>query len=81
MSKLHNLDIPADVQQGILVARVWPGTPASDLLKKNDIIVKIDEEPVKSSSQVYDMVQKGKPLNIEVIRGQRRLEISVTPDH
>ena len=81
MSKFFGNDIPVDVQQCVYVARVWPGTPASDCLKKGDIIVKIDKEPVTSSSQVYDMVQKGKPLNIEVIRGQRRLKIQVTPDH
>jgi len=78
MSMYHIL---TDVQQGVLVAGVWPGTPASGLLEMGDIIVKIDKEPVTSSSQVYDMVQKGKPLNIEVIRGQRRLKIQVTPDH
>jgi len=84
MSKLHDIDIPADVQQGVFVARVWPGTPASGCLQKNDIIVKIDEVPVVSSSQVYDMVQKGKLLNIEVIRGREgRVRFQVTPrlDH
>jgi len=73
--------IPADVQKGVFLARVWPGSPANEAgLQMNDIIVKIDKTPIISSSQVYDIIQKGKPLSIEVIRGQQRLKIIVTPE-
>lgn len=72
-------DVPMDVE-GVLLARVWPHSPASDAgLQTNDIIVKIDKIPITSSRQVYDLVQKGKPLCIEVVRGQEKLEITVTP--
>ena len=36
-------------------------------LQVSDIIVKIDNTPIISTQQVYDIVQKGKPLKIEVI--------------
>ena len=74
-------DIPIDVQRGVFLARVWPGSPANEAgLQTNDIIVKIDRTPVSSSSQVYDMVQKGKPISIEIIRGFQKLKIVVTPE-
>ena len=74
-------DIPTDALNGVLLLRVWPGSPASDAgLQVDDIIVKIDKTPITSSSQVYDMVQKGKPLSIEVVRGQQKLRINITPE-
>ena len=74
-------DIPMDVQEGVFLARVWPGSPASNAgLQTNDIIVRIDKTPITSSSQVYDMVQKGKPLSIEVVRGWQKLKIVITPE-
>ena len=76
---LHN--IPTNALNGVLLLRVWPGSPASDAgLQVDDIIVKIDKTPITSSSQVYDMVQKGKPLSIEVVRGQQKLRINITPE-
>ena len=74
-------NIPMDVQEGVFLARVWPGSPASNAgLQTNDIIVRIDRTPITSSSQVYDMVQKGKPLSVEVVRGQQKFKIMVTPE-
>ena len=74
-------NIPMDIQNGVFLVRVWSGSPASDAgLLMNDIIVKIDGTPIISSRQVYDMVQKGKPLSIEVVRGQQKLRINITPE-
>ena len=75
------LDLPADIQKGVFIITVWPGSPASEAgLQMNDIIVKVDKTPITSTGQIYDMVQKGKPLSIEVIRGQQKLKIIVTPE-
>ena len=74
-------DIPKDLQNGVFLDKVYPGSPASDAgLQVNDIIVKINGTPITSSNQVIDMVQKGKPLNIEVVRGPQLLKITVTPE-
>ena len=74
-------DIPAHVQNGVFLARVWPNSPANKAgLQANDIIVKINKTHITSSSQIYDMVQKGKSLTIEVIRGHQKLNIVVTPE-
>ena len=77
--KLHG--VPVDVQTGVYLARVWRGSPAHQAgLQVNDIIVKIDNTPITSTRQVYDIVQKGKPLKIEVIRGGRTITIPVKPE-
>jgi len=77
--KLHG--VPADVQTGVYLARVWYGNPAHRAgLQVNDIMVKIDGTPVTSTRQVYDIVQKGKPLKIEVIRGGQTITIPVKPE-
>ena len=80
LDSLHIMyGVPVDLE-GVLLVRVWPHSPASDAgLQTNDIIVRIDKKPITSSSQVYDMVQKGKPLSIEVVRGQETHEVTVTP--
>ena len=71
--------VPMDLE-GVILMKVWPNSPASDAgLQVYDIIVKIDGTPITSASQVYDMVKNGKPLSIEVIRGQEKHEITVTP--
>ena len=74
-------DIPMDVLNGVLLLRVWPGSPASKAgLQTYDIIVKINETPITSSSQLYDTVQKGKLFSVEVVRGQQKLRINITPE-
>ena len=75
-------DIPMDVlQNGVLLLRVWSGSPASNAgLQVDDIIVKINGTPITSPSQLYDVVQKGKPFSVEVMRGQQKLKITVTPE-
>ena len=78
----HSLhDLPADIQKGVLIVDVWPGSAASEAgLQMNDIIVKVDKTPITSTGQIYDMIQKGKPLSIKVIRGQLKLKMIVTPE-
>ena len=77
--RIHS--IPMGVQNGVFLARVWPDSPANDAgLQVNDIIIKIDRTPITSARQVNDMVQKNKPLNVEVIRGQQKLRINITPE-
>ena len=73
--------VPTDVQTGAYLARVWHGSPAHRAgLQVNDIIVKIDNTPITSTQQVYDIVQKGNALRIEVIRGGQTIAITVKPE-
>ena len=77
--KLHG--VPDDVQTGVYLVRVWNGSPAYLAgLQVNDIIVKIDDTSVTSTQQVYNIVQKGKPLRIKVIRGGQTHTINVKPE-
>ena len=77
--RVHN--IPMDVQNGVFLARVWPDSPADDAgLQMNDIIIKIDRTPITSARQVNHMVQKDKPLSVEVIRDEEKLRIDITPE-
>ena len=74
-------NIPKDVQKGVFLNKVHPGGPASNAgLKTNDIIVKINGKPITSSNEVDDMVKKGEPFTVEVVRGQQTLRINITPE-
>ena len=77
--KVH--DIPMDVQKGVFLNKVYPDSPASDAgLQTNDIIVKINGKPITSSNEVDDMVKKGEPFTVEVVRGREKLTITITPE-
>ena len=77
--KVH--DIPMAVQSGVLLDEVHPNSPASDAgLQANDIIVKINGKQITSSNEVDDMVQKGTPFTVEVVRGRKKLKIVITPE-
>jgi S1-C subfamily serine protease len=68
------------IKNGVLLAEVSPGTPADRSgLKKGDIIVKMDSKDVYKSSDIYNAVQIGKMIEFEVIRGNEKKLICVTP--
>ena len=74
-------DVPPDICEGIFLANVWPGSPADKAgLMKGDIIVKINNQKVKSSREVYQMVQLGQLLQLEVVRGKKMKYIKVRPE-
>lgn len=73
--------IPSEIEQGVLVAQVWPSSVAAQAgLKKADIIVRINGVEITSSRQVYSMVQSGKRLHMEIIRNFERKTISLVPE-
>ena len=45
-----------------------------------DVIVEINGQPVKCTSDIYRFVQQGQLLQIRVHRGQQQVVVNVTPD-
>lgn len=73
--------MPSEVDKGVLVAQVWPSSVAAQAgLKKGDLIVRINGKDVISSRQVYDIVQTGKRLHMEIIRNSSRKTITLAPE-
>jgi HtrA serine peptidase 2 len=71
-----------DVDYGVLVYRVIVGSPAyNGGLRPGDIITKINDEEVKSASDVYAAVEKSKTLKLSVQRGtEATITFTVTPE-
>lgn len=82
------------VNKGALIQRVYPGSPADmaglkggatpvtdglvRLLIGGDVIVSIDKEPVKSSQDLLDIVNKkkvGQEISIGIYRGKQYMEL------
>jgi S1-C subfamily serine protease len=69
---------PLTVQKGVLIGEVVPGSPAEQVgLRKGDVIVEIDGQPIRDAEQVQQLVDAagvGKTLTLRVIRdGQVRI--------
>ncbi|PIK91723.1 serine protease [Synechococcus sp. 65AY6Li] len=69
---------PLTVQEGVLIGEVVPGSPAEQVgLRKGDVIVEIDGQPIRDAEQVQQLVDAtgvGKTLTLRVIRdGQVRI--------
>ena len=70
-----------DVTHGVFLPRVWSNGPAARAgLQRGDVIVSVNGEDVHSSNELYKMVQTGKKLEMEVVRGSNRLSITVRPE-
>lgn len=74
-------ELAGEVAEGVIVQRIEPGTPAaqSDLLPA-DIIVKVDDVPVKSPREVQQQVLKhkiGATVKLDVMRAGKPLRVLV----
>lgn len=73
--------LPPGVNRGVLLANVWPGSPADHAgLMKGDVIVRINNKDIKSSSDVFEIIQSGGSLNVEIIRENIKRILVVTPE-
>lgn len=75
-----NVRVPnfPDVDGGVFVYKVIPGTPAHiGGVLAGDIIIEISGRQIKSAADVYDAVEKSEILNVVVIRGQTKKTIAI----
>ncbi len=78
-----HLDLPTG--EGLLVADVVPNSPASKAgLKKNDILLRANDTPLKAMTDLVDLVgtegEKKSQIALEVFRRGERETIYVTPE-
>ena len=73
-----------NVPQGIKITRIKPNTSVSQCgLKRNDIVVKFDQEKVKDLYEfrlVVSECQIGMQYPIKVLRQQQKITLNVTID-
>ena len=73
--------LPSDVTHGVLLVSVWPNGAASRAgLLDGDVIMSINGRPVRTSREVHELVQRGQPLKMEVVRGNSHIQLTVHPE-
>ncbi len=71
---------PKEVNHGVFLANVWPnGAAAKAGLQRGDVIIRINGKDIQSSNQVYELVQSGKALTMEIVRGGHWKTVTVHP--
>ena len=67
--------------EGVLVVRVLPNTPAEiGGIRRGDVIVKVNNEPVQDPNQLQSMVENSgvnQYLKFSIIRGRQNLELNI----
>lgn len=80
-STMLRTTLPKEVSHGVFLANVWPnGAAAKGGLQRGDVIVRINGQEIHSSNQVYELVQSGKSLTMEVVRGVQWKTFTVHPE-
>lgn len=78
-----NLGFVLEAQEGVLVVRVLPDSPAAAAgMRAGDIIQSIAGQPVESAEAVQNRVSEsrvGQPLPVKVNRGGKTVDLTVTP--
>ncbi|MBE9199635.1 MULTISPECIES: HhoA/HhoB/HtrA family serine endopeptidase [unclassified Nodularia (in: cyanobacteria)] len=85
LAKQNNTDPNSPIQipeiNGVLVMRVIPNSPAANAgVRRGDVIVQIDREPVTSADKLQNLVDNsrlGQLLNVKVQRGNQIQLLSV----
>lgn len=79
-----NIGLTVNEKEGVLVARVMANSPAArDGLRAGDVILKVNEQVVKDSAEVQEIVENGKigsPMAIALSRNGQMLTVSVRPE-
>jgi putative serine protease PepD len=75
-------DDPTSGQPGALVTSITPGSPAAQAgIKAADVIVQIDDQPIRSYTELVAQVRRHRPndkVQIKLTRGTTPMTISVT---
>ncbi|KAJ8396947.1 hypothetical protein AAFF_G00012700, partial [Aldrovandia affinis] len=78
--KDRDRDFP-DVNSGVYVYEVIPGTAASSSgLKNHDVIISINGQPVQTTEDVSDAVQSSNALSVVVRRANEDVILMVVPE-
>ena len=79
----RELGIKVTQDQGVLIVKVLDGSPADKAgLKQGDVIQKINNKPVRTASEVQEMVEAsvvGAQLNLEINRNGKPQRLRVQP--
>jgi len=64
----------------IIIDKVLPGSPAEQAgLQANDIVLKLNGKYIFDTMDMTNIIRKGKPLTLEVLRKDARITARVTP--
>jgi S1-C subfamily serine protease len=76
-----NVQVPITEDKGVLIMNIVPNSPAAQSgLEAGDVIVKMDGKAIRQSETVQQVVQNknvGSPVNVEVSRNGRKLDLEV----
>ena len=78
--RIHLADLPADA--GLIANDVVKDSPASKAgVKKNDILVKLGDKPLKDSPSLIAQIQAAgdKPTPLEIFRAGKPITLTITP--
>ena len=79
-SDFSKLNLPSSVKSGILVRSVQQGMPADGKLQKNDVITKVDNTDVESTSDLQSALYKhsiGDELEITYYRDGKSQTVKI----
>ena len=75
------MQVPHNVYHGIVVFRMVHGSPADKAgIQPGDIITHINGNEMHTSGDVYDLLEKEDVLDVDLIRGTHRLQVTVRPE-
>ena len=78
-----NSNVRIVAEQGILIIRVIPNSPAARIgLRPGDVILQINNQPVTTSEEVQQIIEKNglNNLQIQVLRNAQNLQFTVQPE-
>ena len=67
---------------GVVVARILPGTPAAEQLQTGDVILGIDGSPITVEAELREAIEQaeaGTPLRLAVQRDGERFDVDIAP--
>ncbi|HEY9749719.1 MAG TPA: HhoA/HhoB/HtrA family serine endopeptidase [Allocoleopsis sp.] len=78
----RNLRVPAT--SGVLILQVVPNSPADKVgIRAGDVLQQINNQPITTPDEVQRLVEQngvGRPLPVQVQRGDRSVQVSVVPE-
>ncbi|VDI22557.1 HtrA serine peptidase 2 [Mytilus galloprovincialis] len=74
-------NFPQHITSGVLVPTVIHGSPAHRAgIQPGDVIVRINDKDIKSSAEVYKILETSESLIVQVYRHNQKFQLTITPD-